>query len=49
MYNNGIIANDPKLASMNFLNALDKIIGYMEQDEKRYRNCKKFFLFFWKL
>lgn len=33
-YNNGHIANDPKLASMNFLNALDKIPGLIE----RYQN-----------
>ena len=30
-YNNGNIAVDPKLASMNFLNALERIPRYMEQ------------------
>lgn len=30
-YNNGHIANDPKLASLNFLNALDKIPGLIEK------------------
>ena len=30
-YNNGHIANDPKLASMNFLNALDKIPNLIEK------------------
>ncbi len=30
-YNNGKIANDPKLASMNFLNALQKIPGLIER------------------
>lgn len=30
-YNNGHIANDPKLASMNFLNALDKIPALIEK------------------
>ncbi|MCY1662635.1 N-6 DNA methylase [Chryseobacterium sp. SL1] len=34
-YNNGIIATDPKLASMNFINALEKIRGFMEQEQKR--------------
>ena len=30
-YNNGHIANDPKLASLNFLNALDKIPALIEK------------------
>lgn len=30
-YNNGNIATDPKLASMNFLNALERIPKYIEQ------------------
>lgn len=34
-YNNGIMANDPKLASMNFLNALDKIPTLIQQENER--------------
>lgn len=34
-YNNGQMATDPKLASMNFLNALDKLPGLMEQEQKK--------------
>ncbi|MGV3766807.1 MAG: N-6 DNA methylase [Chitinophagaceae bacterium] len=33
-YNNGHVAADAKLASMNFLNALEKIPGLMEQEQK---------------
>ncbi|HBK40336.1 MAG TPA: helicase [Porphyromonadaceae bacterium] len=34
-YNNGIMANDPKLASMNFLNALQKIPTLIDNENKR--------------
>jgi N12 class adenine-specific DNA methylase len=34
-YNNGQMASDIKLASMNFLNALEKIPGLMEQEQKK--------------
>ena len=34
-YNNGIMANDPRLASMNFLNALQKIPTLIDNENKR--------------
>lgn len=34
-YNNGIIAKDEKLAASNFLNALEKIPSYIEQEQKK--------------
>lgn len=40
-YNNGIIAKDEKLASMNFLNALEKLPVYIEQEEKKIDEIKK--------
>ncbi|HRQ19234.1 MAG TPA: DNA methylase, partial [Agriterribacter sp.] len=40
-YNNGQMASDPKLASMNFLNALEKLPGLMEQEEKKIAGMKK--------
>lgn len=40
-YNNGLMATDPKLASMNFLNALEKIPGLMEQEQKKIDTLKK--------
>jgi N12 class adenine-specific DNA methylase len=40
-YNNGIIASDAKLASMNFLNALEKLPGYIEQEQKKITELKK--------
>ncbi|MGV8963378.1 MAG: N-6 DNA methylase [Candidatus Saccharimonadaceae bacterium] len=40
-YNNGIIASDAKLASMNFLNALEKVPGYIEQERKKITELKK--------
>jgi superfamily II DNA/RNA helicase len=40
-YNNGQVASDPKLASMNFLNALEKLPGLMEQEEKKIAGMKK--------
>lgn len=40
-YNNGIIAKDPQTATMNFLNALEKLPGYMEQEQKKIVELKK--------
>lgn len=34
-YNNGIVASDPKLASLNFLNALEKLPELIKQEEKK--------------
>lgn len=33
-YNNGIMASDPKLAAMNFLNALEKIPGLIREEQE---------------
>lgn len=40
-YNNGIIAKDKKLASMNFLNALEKLPTYIEQEQKKIAEIQK--------
>ncbi len=40
-YNNGIIAKDPQTASMNFLNALEKLPNYVEQEQKKIAEIKK--------
>ena len=40
-YNNGIIAKDEKLASMNFLNALEKLPSYIEQEQKKITELQK--------
>lgn len=40
-YNNGIIAKDPQTATMNFLNALEKLPGYIEQEQKKIVELKK--------
>ena len=40
-YNNGIIAKDEKLASMNFLNALEKLPNYIEQEQKKIAEIQK--------
>jgi N12 class adenine-specific DNA methylase len=40
-YNNGNMATDPKTASLNFLNALEKIPGLMEQEQKKVDVLKK--------
>ena len=34
-YNNGIMAKDPETAAMNFLKALEKLPGYIEQEQKK--------------
>lgn len=40
-YNNGVIAKDPQTATMNFLNALDKLPSYMEQEQKKIVELQK--------
>ncbi|MBP7954439.1 MAG: DNA methylase, partial [Parabacteroides sp.] len=40
-YNNGLIAKDEKLAVMNFLNALEKLPGYIEQEQKKIVEIQK--------
>lgn len=40
-YNNGIIAKDEKLASANFLNALEKLPAYIEQEQKKIAEIQK--------
>lgn len=40
-YNNGIIAKDEKLAATNFLNALEKLPGYIEQKKKKITEIQK--------
>lgn len=40
-YNNAIIAKDEKLASMNFLNALEKLPVYIEQEQKKIAEIQK--------
>ncbi len=40
-FNNGILAKDEKLAAMNFLNALEKLPGYIEQEKKKIAEIKK--------
>ena len=47
-YNNGIIAKDEKLASLNFLNALEKLPAYIEQEQKKITETQKTCLFFMK-
>lgn len=40
-YNNGIIAKHEKLAASNFLNALEKIPSYIEQEQKKITEINK--------
>jgi len=40
-YNNGIMAKDPETAAMNFLKALEKLSGYIEQEQKKIAELKK--------
>jgi len=40
-YNNGQMAADPKLASMNFLNALEKLPGLINQEMKKIEDYNK--------
>jgi N12 class adenine-specific DNA methylase len=40
-YNNGQMATDPKLAAMNFLNALEKLPGLISQEQKKITEIEK--------
>ncbi|MVZ63749.1 N-6 DNA methylase [Sphingobacterium humi] len=40
-YNNGIIAKDPETASLNFLRALEKLPGYIDQEQKKITEIQK--------
>jgi N12 class adenine-specific DNA methylase len=40
-YNNGIIAKDPQTAAVNFLNALEKLPGYIDQEHKKIAELQK--------
>jgi hypothetical protein len=40
-YNNGMMAKDPETAAMNFLKALEKLPGYIEQEQKKITELKK--------
>lgn len=40
-HNNGKMATDPKTASLNFLNALHKLPGILEQEQKKVDGLKK--------
>jgi hypothetical protein len=40
-YNNGLIAKDEKLAATNFLNALEKLPGYIQQEQKKIAEIQK--------
>ncbi|WP_407503191.1 N-6 DNA methylase [Elizabethkingia miricola] len=40
-YNNGILAKEPQTATMNFLNALEKLPGYIEQEQKKIIEIQK--------
>ncbi len=40
-YNNGIMAKDPETASMNFLRALEKLPGYIDQEQKKIEEIQK--------
>ncbi|MBS0027266.1 DNA methylase [Chitinophaga sp. 2R12] len=40
-YNNGLMPSDPKLATMNFLNALEKLPGYIDEEQKKMEKLQK--------
>lgn len=40
-YNYGVLAKDPKTAALNFLNALEKIPGYIQDEKARISELKK--------
>ncbi len=40
-FNNGIMAKDPETASLNFIRALEKLPGYMEQEQKKIVEIQK--------
>ena len=41
IYNNGVMVKEPETASMNFLKALEKLPGYIEQEQKKIKELKK--------
>lgn len=40
-YKNDIMGNGPETAAMNFLKALEKLPGYIEQEQKKITKLKK--------
>lgn len=40
-YNNGVIAKDAQTAAMNFINALEKLPGYIEQEQRKILEFQK--------
>ncbi|MBK1442264.1 N-6 DNA methylase [Parapedobacter sp. ISTM3] len=40
-YNNGLMAKDPETAAMNFLRALEKLPGYVKQEQKKIAEIQK--------
>ncbi|MBL7706798.1 MAG: N-6 DNA methylase [Taibaiella sp.] len=40
-FNNGIMAKDPETAALNFLRALEKLPGYIEEEERSIEGLKK--------
>ncbi|MGJ1454591.1 N-6 DNA methylase [Sphingobacterium multivorum] len=40
-YNNGLMAKEPETASMNFLRALEKLPGYIDQEQKKITEIQK--------
>ena len=40
-YNNGIIAKDPQTAAINFMNALEKLPSYIDQEHKKIAQLQK--------
>jgi N12 class adenine-specific DNA methylase len=40
-YNNGIIAKDPQTAAINFMNALEKLPSYIDQEQKKISELQK--------
>ncbi|WP_068597139.1 N-6 DNA methylase [Vaginella massiliensis] len=40
-YNNGLMAKEPETASLNFLRALEKLPGYIDQEQKKITEIKK--------
>lgn len=40
-FNNGLMAKDPETASMNFLRALEKLPGYVKQEQKKIAELQK--------
>lgn len=40
-FNNGVMARDPETAAMNFIKALEKLPGYIQQEEKKINELQK--------